>query len=700
MTRASTRKATAATSRLAVVLAGIAYAAVAVGAVLVFPAASHAGFTGIYATDLLLGASFSTIGVLVTRSRSENRIGWLFLAIGVIEALTAALNHYAIVGLTQQDELPGAIWAGWLGYWSVSFVVPSGLFLLLLIVFPDGHAVSRRWAWLAWAGLAFSTLFALSEIFLLPRMEVTTGIEIDNPTNVASSEGPEYVWVFGMAILLGGVAALITRYRRSHGEERQQLRLFVFAVAIAIGSLALLVLFFFAIGAPEPEPRWFTVAATAVPLVGIGVGVPAACGVAVLRYRLWDLDIVIRKTVVVAVVTALITALYVAIVGGIGALVGSRLDTALAFAGAAVLAVAFQPIRRRAGSFADRIVYGKRATPYEVLSDFSGRVGEAYADDDVLPRMAQILGAGTGADAATVWLRVGGDLRPAASWPHDRGLHPAAFRGDTIPHLGEPAFEVRHRGELLGALSLSLPANDPMDPTKERLVRDLASQAGLVLRNVRLIEELRASRQRLVAAQDEERRKLERNLHDGAQQQLVALQVQLRLVEHHVGKDPDKELELVRGLQGAAGAALEDLRDLARGIYPPLLADQGLAAALEAQARRSPVQVTVEPDGIGRFSREVEAAMYFCALEALNNVSKYADATSVHVSLSEPEGGLQFQIRDDGRGFDAASANYGTGLQGMADRLDAIGGTLEVTSSPGTGTTITGLVPAVPREDP
>jgi signal transduction histidine kinase len=155
----------------------------------------------------------------------------------------------------------------------------------------------------------------------------------------------------------------------------------------------------------------------------------------------------------------------------------------------------------------------------------------------------------------------------------------------------------------------------------------------------------------------------------------------------------------VRRLQGAAGAALEDLRDLARGIYPPLLADQGLAAALEAQARRSPVQVTVEPDGIGRFSREVEAAMYFCALEALNNVSKYADATSVHVSLSEAEGSLQFQIRDDGRGFDAASANYGTGLQGMADRLDAIGGTLEVTSSPGAGTTITGLVPAVPRED-
>ena len=698
MARATAREDTRSTSRLTVVLAGVAFAAVVVGTVLIFPAASRAGFTGVYATDLLLGASFSTIGVLVIRRRSENRIGWLFLAIGVIEALNAALNHYAIVGLTAREELPGAIWAAWFAYWSVSFVVPAGLFLMLLIVFPNGRAVSRRWAWLAVAGLVFSTLFALSEIFLLPRMEVATGIEIDNPTNVASSDMPEYAWVFGMAILIGGVAALVTRYRRSQGEERQQLRWFVFAVATAIGSLALLVLFFFAIGAPEPEPQWFTVAATAVPLLGIGLGVPAACGVAVLRYRLWDLDVVIRKTVVVAVVTALISALYVVIVGGIGALVGSRLDTTLAFAGAAVLAVAFQPIRRRAGTFADRLVYGRRATPYEVLSDFSGRVGEAYADDDVLPRMAQILGQGTGADVATVWLHVGSELRPAASWPQDRGLSPAALHGDTVPNLGEPAFEVQHRGELLGALSVSLPANDPMDPTKERLVHDLASQAGLVLRNVRLIEELRASRQRLVAAQDEERRKLERNLHDGAQQQLVALQVQLRLMEHHVAKDP-KALELVQRQQAAAVTALEDLRDLARGIYPPLLADQGLAAALEAQARRSPVQVTVDSDGIGRYTREVEAAMYFCALEALNNISKYADATSVHVSLSENHGDVQFRIRDDGRGFDPALTNYGTGLQGMADRLDAIGGTLEVQSEEGAGTTVVGRIPVAERSD-
>lgn len=243
---------------------------------------------------------------------------------------------------------------------------------------------------------------------------------------------------------------------------------------------------------------------------------------------------------------------------------------------------------------------------------------------------------------------------------------------------------------------MSLPANDPMDPTKERLVRDLASQAGLVLRNVRLIEELRASRQRLVAAQDDERRKIERNLHDGAQQQLVALQVQLRLMEQLVGRNTELELQLLRRLQEAAGAALDDLRDLARGIYPPLLADQGLTAALEAHTRRLAIEVTLETDGIGRYPREVESAMYFCALEALNNVSKYADATSVTISLSEEDGGLGFRIRDDGRGFDTSRTGYGTGLQGMADRLDAVGGSLEISSEPGRGTSVIGRVPLDP----
>ncbi|HZB79327.1 MAG TPA: histidine kinase, partial [Actinomycetota bacterium] len=589
--------------------------------------------------------------------------------------------------------LPGARWGAWFGYWSVSLVVPSGLFLLLLLLFPSGRPISPAWRWVGRAGLAFSVLFALSEILLLPRMEVTSGLGIDNPTNIASSETPEGAWIVGLAILLIGVAGVVVRYRRASGEERQQLRWFMFAVAAGIGTLALVVLVYALAGAPDPEPTWFVVTAKVVPLVGIGLGVPAACGVAILRYRLWDLDVVIRKAVLAAVVVAAISVVYVGIVGGLGAIVGSRLDTALGLAAAAVLAVAFQPIRERAGRFADRVVYGRRATPYEVLADFSERVADTYAADDVLPRMAQVLGEGTGSEAATVWLLLSGVLGPAASWPTERSLPSVAVEQDLLPPLGEPAFEVRHRGELLGALSVSMPANDPMDATKERLARDLASQAGLVLRNVRLIEELRASRQRLVAAQDDERQKLERNLHDGAQQQLVALQVQLRLLEGQIGKDAQKELELVQRMQVAARAALEDLRDLARGIYPPLLADRGLVAALNAQASRSPVPVTVVGEGVGRYPRDVESAVYFCTLEALNNVAKYADATAVTVRVSDDDGVVRFGIDDDGRGFDPRLARSGTGVQGMVDRLDAVGGSLEISSEPGRGTSVEGVVP-------
>jgi len=197
----------------------------------------------------------------------------------------------------------------------------------------------------------------------------------------------------------------------------------------------------------------------------------------------------------------------------------------------------------------------------------------------------------------------------------------------------------------------------------------------------------------VVAAQDEERRKIERNVHDGAQQQLVALQVKLKLAEGLLGLDAAKGKDAIAGLQSDTSEALENLRDLARGIYPPLLADRGLTAALEAQVRKSPVTATVEADGIGRYSAEVEATVYFCTQEALQNVAKYAEATRAIVLLHVEDGHLTFRIEDDGRGFDASSTGYGTGLQGMADRLDAIGGEMTLRSVPGSGTSVSGRIP-------
>jgi len=306
-----------------------------------------------------------------------------------------------------------------------------------------------------------------------------------------------------------------------------------------------------------------------------------------------------------------------------------------------------------------------------------------------------VLGEGAGAEVARVWLRSGRELRQAAAWPEDATSIPAvptAPEGE-LSVQGETAVDVRDRGELLGALSVRMPAADPMNPTKEKLVRDLAAQAGLVLRNVRLVEDLRASRQRLVSAQDEERRRLERNIHDGAQQQLVALAVKARLARQLTERDPAKTAEMLVQIEAETQTALEDLRDLARGIYPPLLADRGLVAALEAQSRKAAVPVSVEADAVGRYSVDVEATVYFCALEALQNVAKYADADRTVIHLSQSNGSLSFEVIDEGRGFDPDAVATGSGLQGMADRLAAVGGSLEIRSAPGRGTTVAGRVP-------
>jgi signal transduction histidine kinase len=238
-----------------------------------------------------------------------------------------------------------------------------------------------------------------------------------------------------------------------------------------------------------------------------------------------------------------------------------------------------------------------------------------------------------------------------------------------------------------------MPPSDPMNPTKARLVRDLAAQAGLVLRNVRLIEELRASRRRIVTAQDERAKQLERNLHDGAQQQIVALGVQLGLAQRVAQQQSPPLADMLDQLRTQATDALDNLRDLARGIYPPLLADKGLVAALDAQARKAAVPTQVRGDGIGRYPQEIEAAVYFCCLEALQNVAKYATASSAGIELSDGEGIVRFAVEDDGRGFDPASTPLGTGMQGMRDRLEALGGSLAVDSSVGIGTVIRGEIP-------
>ena len=639
--------------------------------------------------DVTVNIAVPAIGLVIASRRRENPLGWLLLAAGLALGLATFSRAYGLHALhVDPGSLPAGRAFAWLSNWV--WAIPISLIPVLFLLFPTGRLPARRWRPVAWFSGAVLVLLAASALVLATASWSRPFAEENalNPSTVANTANLVIIVTFfalPVAFLLSFVA-LARRFARARGDERLQLKWFVTAAALVAVT--------FTVG-------FFTNTVGGQVLFDLAlVFLYAAIGIAILKYRLYEIDVIINRAVVYGGLAAFITAVYVLLVAVIGAFIGAT--EGLALVAPAIVAVAFQPVRARAQGIANRLVYGKRATPYEVLSEFSGRVAETYSIDDVLPKMAKILADGTGAIRTEVWLRVGSELRPAASWPEDgMSASPVAMTGDALPAIASASrvaaatsvAQVRHQGELLGALTVIKPPQEPLTPAEEKLLSDLASQAGLVLRNVALLSDLRASRQRLVAAQDEERRRLERNLHDGAQQQLVALSVKQRLVGGLVHKDPDKAVSMITELQEDTAQALETLRDLARGIYPQVLADQGLPAALEAQIRKTPVPVELRPDSIGRYPQEIEAAVYFCCLEALQNVSKYANASKAVVRLEVDGPRLTFKVEDDGVGFDPARTKLGTGLQGMSDRLEALGGGLDIRSQPGSGTTILGRVP-------
>jgi signal transduction histidine kinase len=641
---------------------------------------------------LLIFLAMSTLGALAVGRRRGGAASWIFLATGLIAATAFAISGYARAAT--RVGLPGTAYAWWLADW-LWILILALPFVFLPLFFPDGTLPSPRWRPFAWVAAAVVAFAILS--FGLDPAPVGPG-GIPNPFGVEAvgpiarfMDGPGY----GLFLLLGitSLASVVMRFRRAKGTERQQIKWFAFG-AIVLGLYFMVDGIVTALGVDRG-----ILVNSVLPIVAF-LALPVGAGIGILRYGLYEIDVVINRTVLFGLLAAFISAVYVGIVVGIGALVGTRGNLSLSILATALIAVLFQPVRERARHLANRLVYGKRATPYELLSEFADRLGGSYSTEDILPRMARLIGEGTGSVRATVWLRVGDQLRPEAAWPTAEAPGRARpLAGERLPSFppGEHAFPVRDRGEVLGALSFVLRAGETLTPTQEKLLADLAGQAGLILRNVRLIEELRASRQRIVAAQDDERRRLERNIHDGAQQQLVALSVKLRLIETLAAKDPSRAVQMAAQAKEEMQAALEDLRDLARGIYPPLLADKGLAAALEAQARKAAVPVTVHPNGVGRYPQDVEAAAYFCVLEALQNAAKYSQAAEVRVTLRHDDGHLVFEVADDGRGFDPAATPAGSGLQNMRDRLEALGGSFEVRSAPGSGTTVVGRMPALGR---
>jgi signal transduction histidine kinase len=679
-------------------------------------ALAAAGAYGVAAPDLADGfaftpvlLAFAVVGAFVAARRPGNPIGWLFLAEGLAFAAGVATSAYAADATRLGTPSAIANWADWLG------AIPGELgflFAFAILLFPDGRLPSRRWRPLAWLlGLAEALMLA-SAVTSGAAMHAQ-GSRLPSPVALipASLTDPlvNAVQTALIPLSVAAAAGCVVRYRRSSPDERHQIKWFAFAGSLtAIGLLALGLI------AGNPLPAFLV----------LGPLIPVAAGIGIMKYRLYDIDVVISKTLVYGALAVFITGVYVLVVVAIGsagagfatglastglATAGSRPGLAVSILATAIVAVAFQPVRERLEHLANRLVYGQRATPYEMLSAFSARMGEAYATEQLLPRLSRMLGEGTAAARAYVWLRHGDELRPVASWPPDAaqpvpvGVAAAGPGLELVaaePANGEQMALVRHQGELLGALSISRRRDEPSTPAQDKLLGELADQAGLVLRNVRLtaelvsrLGELSASRQRLVTAQDQERLRIQRDIARGAQRQLAELTARFRAAEATVGADPQAQRTLIASLRADVAAVVDSLRELARGIYPPLLADQGLAAAVRAQAAKAGSAVVVSADGIGRYGKDIEAALYFCCLEALRNVGKYAATASTRIDLSSTDGAICFQVSDDGPGFDMNLAAQGSGLQHMTDRLAALGGTITVDSRPGAGTTVAGSIP-------
>jgi signal transduction histidine kinase len=632
--------------------------------------------------------AWSAVGSLVVTRRPTNRVGLILLIAGLAGQTWMLAAYYAALGLVANPgSLPAAVAAAWLSSWLPFAAALAFTFLFLL--FPDGSLPSRRWrpvAWFVGGALLFGALIWATE----PGPLHGEFVGVDNPAGIGFVNQflVELGWSSLLLTALLSVFAPLVRLRRSTGVERQQLKWFTYA-----GATVALTWVSGTIGY-DVGPPFTSIVALAYPVGTFAILL--AVSIAIFKHNLYDIDVVISRTIVVGALAVLVTGGYVAVVVGVGTAIGRAGETGLGLSvlATALVAVAFQPARSRVQRLANRLVYGKRATPYEILTVLARRMGDVYAAEDLLPHLARTLAEGTGATRVEVWLRADRQQHRVAAWPPTTQRPAELVLEDdapTVPGASEVAV-VRHQGVLVGALAVTLPPGQELSRVERRLLADLATQVGVALDNLRLVEELKASRTRIVTAQDEERRRIERDIHDGVQQRLVSLTLALRMAAGRLRSAAhDQVAGAVDDAAGEARAALDELRRLARGIHPAIVSEGGLVAALESLAERSSIPTEIVGVSVERLPAPVEVTVYYLVAEALANAAKYAQATAVQVRLERPDGRIRVMVADNGTG--GAAPGTGSGLAGLADRVAALDGTLELHSPRGQGTRLLAEIP-------
>ena len=649
---------------------------------------------------------------LVVWRQPHNVFGWLLSATVISLSAEVVAGEYALYGLViAAGSLPLANVAAMLSEKVLPDLAGAGA-IAAILVFPDGRLKSARWllvimaAWVVALLDIVSRLNDQSELFvglftrqLVPAWVPAALWPVGEMFGWASTA---FIWLTVPGLVAG--VGVVIRMAASRGEARRQLQWFAWAAGLYV--IAGLLSLANQVGHLYPPLNSFSSSDAAWAITGwarIATGVagmilvPISIGIAVARYRLYDIDIVVNRTILFAGLAVFVTGSYAIVVAGVGSVLGQRASAnpVLTVVTIALVATLLLPVRSWLQSLADVAVYGRRARPYDVLSDLVHEVGRAEPAAQLLPRMAVLLRDGTRSASSEVWVKVDERLQLAAAAP-DLPTTPPSAEGtlEIAARLGDTASTapVLRNGELLGALVVVKPRGEQLNSVERRLFDDLASQAAVVFERFRLVQELRESRTRIVTSQEAERRRIERNLHDGAQQRFANALLSLGMAQT-ADTQTEAASQLIQEASREVKAGLGELRDLARGLNPPMLTEAGLAAAVRSLADRSSLVTTVTVLCDRRYSDAIESAAYYVLAESLANAVKHSGAMTVEITIGESNSHLEVEVVDDGVG--GADAGRGSGILGLRDRAAAVGGTLTVDSPPGGGTRVKAELPCV-----
>jgi signal transduction histidine kinase len=644
----------------------------AVGPGRVLPSDIFSGLGG--GSFLLLALTFASVGAVIARRVPTNQIGWIFCLTGFAAMVQLLTWEYADVGLHRSDQLPAAAAAATFN--TIISEATAGLLALSLLVFPDGRLLSRRWRPALVSLLAGMALLVAAGT-LRPGRYDQPFAAASNPLGLAGARAAMRAvdiagWLLVLAGILFAAAALVVRLQRARGVERQQLKLVLAVGAVAATAAGLLMSTWL------PWPHGHLPLRIAV-LGVLFAAFPVAAGIAILRYRLFDIDVVINRTLVYGAVTLVLAALFAATTLLLGTALGRGSPWATA-AATLVVAIAFRPLRARVQNAVDKRFNRARYDALRQMTDFLEALRSGRAAPEEVERFLRELLGDPRLELLFFLpeseLYVDGRGRPAAELPDERRERIAIERN------GQPLGIVLH---------------DPATQEQPDLLRRVVEAGGLAIEIARLRVELRrqlaqveASRARIVTAANEERRRIERDLHDGAQQRLVSIGLALRHAQHELRtSSPERASHTLDGALAEVEVAIDELRELARGL-PPAQLDAGLGPAFRELARRTPVPVHLEACE-ERFDPGVEAAAYFIGCEGLTNAVKHARATRISLSAAQQNGKLVVSVVDDGIG--GAAPVDGSGLSGLSDRVAALGGTLRIESERGVGTTLVAELP-------